>query len=69
MKNKYLKKWKKTHRQRRKKREKIINIEFNPDTMLKLITYCKKHKVSRNTAIKRAIRKAMLEYGWNNEGK
>lgn len=64
MKNKYLKKWKKTHRQRRKRREKIINIKFNPDTMLKLITYCKKYKVSRNTAIRRALRKAMVEYGF-----
>lgn len=69
MKNKYLKKWKKTHRQRRKKREKIINIELNPNTMLKLIAYCKKCKVSRNIAIRRVIRNAMLKYGWNNEGK
>ena len=66
MENKYLKKWKKTHRQRRKKREKIINIEFNPDTMLKLIVYCKKHKVSRNMAIRQALRKAMKEYGYTN---
>lgn len=66
MRNKYLKKWKKTHRQRKRKREKIIRIELQPETMVKLIDYCKKHKVSRNMAIRQALRKAMKEYGYTN---
>lgn len=64
MKNKYLKKWKKTHRQRRKKREVLIKLELSPETMYKLVNYCKLHRVSVNVAVKRAIRKAMIRQGW-----
>lgn len=69
MKNKYFKKWKKTHRQRRKKREIVIKLEFSPELTYKLVNYCKTNRVSLNTAIKRAIRRAMVKQGWYNESK
>lgn len=69
MRNKYFKKWKKTHRQRRKKREIVIKLEISPEVIYNLVNYCKLHKCSFNTAIKRAIRRAIIKQGWYNESK
>lgn len=63
MRNQYLKKWKKTHRQRRKKREVIVTITPDKETLEKLDEYCKLHNIkSKPKAIRKILRKAVEYY-------
>lgn len=64
MKNKYLKKWKKAHRQKRKSRMVVSNIELNIDTIKKLKEYCKKRNISFKTGIHKCLREAMVYYSY-----
>lgn len=59
MKNKYLKKWKKSHRQKRKKREVLIILELEPDTFAKLKKYCEKHNIK---SLQKAMRKILKNW-------
>lgn len=59
MKNKYFKKWKKSHRQRRKKREIIVILELEPSTLEKLKKYCERHRVK---SLQKAMRKILKNW-------
>lgn len=67
MKNKYLKKWKKTHRQKRKKRMKYLNFQLDIDTIKKLKEYCRKCNISFKSGIHRCLKRAMIKFGYIKE--
>lgn len=54
-----MKKWKKTHRQKRKKRQVIINIDLDMELLQKLDSYRKKYNLSRQYAFRKILKKAM----------
>lgn len=67
MRNQYLKKWKKTHRQRRKKREVVVTITPDEATMQKINEFCEQHHIkSKQKAIRKILRKA-IEFYKNKE--
>lgn len=69
MRNQYLKKWKKTHRQRRKKREVIVDITLDPPTLAKLNEFCELHNIkSKPKAIRKILHK-MIEFYRSKEVK
>lgn len=64
MKNR-LKKWKKTHRQRRKARMVNITIQFDEEDMQRFQAYCQRHKCSYQKGFTKILKEIKKIYEEN----